>query len=223
MKRLTIVCIGFMASLMLVYASYAQIDAETCVGMWLFDKSGAEKAVDSTPNGNDGTFKGGPEWGDGKFGSALKLDGTDDYVEVPDAESLDTVLNEGLTIVAWVNGEFRAGDWHGIVTNSGGWAVEMCYLLQRNANGFLSLRRFHRMLPRSGSLPCNQKMVFGTTTSPPQPNLRKEAAEAPEAPAPYHSRPYCPRLPSRTTPQCRIPRIDTFYLIDLALAVTPCF
>ena len=142
MKHLAIICVGFIASLMLVCASYAQIDPETCVGMWLFDGSAAEKAVDSSQYGNDGAFIGDPGWGGGKFGSALELSGIDNYVEVPDAESLDTILNEGLTIVAWVNGEFRAGDWHGIVTKAAGWQVDMCYLLQRNGNGFFEFAPF---------------------------------------------------------------------------------
>jgi len=36
-------------------------------------------ALDSSGNGNDGTFVGNPQWVTGKFGGALEFDG-DDYV-----------------------------------------------------------------------------------------------------------------------------------------------
>ena len=119
----------------------ADIDPENCMGMWLFNK-GDGQAIDSTPNGNDGKFVSEPQLTEGKFGKGLELDGVDDYVEVADSESLDTVLNEGMTIVAWVLGEYRPGDWHGIVTKAADWEVDMCYLLQRNANRFFEFATY---------------------------------------------------------------------------------
>ncbi len=39
---------------------------------------------DSSQNGNDGTLKQGPKWGEGKFGKAIEFDGADDSVNVSD-------------------------------------------------------------------------------------------------------------------------------------------
>jgi len=57
------------------------------------------KAVDISQYGNNGTIH-GATWTTGKFGSALEFDGTDDYVEVPDDDSID-VTNE-ITLEAWM-------------------------------------------------------------------------------------------------------------------------
>jgi len=42
----------------------------------------------------------GPVWVDGKYGYALNFDGVDDYVEVPDSDSLD--ITDEITLEAWV-------------------------------------------------------------------------------------------------------------------------
>lgn len=101
MTRLAIVCIIFVAiSLMFSGISSAKIDEESIVGMWLFDEGEGDIASDSSGNGNDGTLMNDPQWVEGKFGEALSLDGTDDYV--------DTVLNTDdlsspITISFWMN------------------------------------------------------------------------------------------------------------------------
>ena len=67
------------------------------VGLWHFDGD----ALDSSGKGNYGTLQGDATFATGKFGQALSLDGTSDYVEVADSPSLDDVTGE-LTIEAWV-------------------------------------------------------------------------------------------------------------------------
>ncbi len=64
--------------------SYAKIDPDTIVGLWLFDEGNGEKAMDSSKNKKDGTLMNGPKWVDGKLkpGKALQFDGDDDYVIV---------------------------------------------------------------------------------------------------------------------------------------------
>jgi len=55
---------------------------------------------DSTSNGNDGTDSGSPTFqASGQIGNAIDFDGIDDYVEVPDSNSLDIV--DEITLVAW--------------------------------------------------------------------------------------------------------------------------
>ncbi|GAF91526.1 unnamed protein product, partial [marine sediment metagenome] len=55
-------------------------------------------AYDSV-SGNDGTIY-GAQWTTGQVGGALEFDGVNDYVEVPDDDSLD--ITGDLTIAAWV-------------------------------------------------------------------------------------------------------------------------
>ena len=81
------------------------------VGAWHFDEGSGNIAHDTSGEGNDGTLYDDnttnddgntpPQWIDGKFGKGLEFDGADDYVEVPDSESLD-ITNE-ITILAWIN------------------------------------------------------------------------------------------------------------------------
>ena len=64
------------------------------VGLWHFDEGIGSTAGDSSGYGNDGILSGG------KFGNALSFDGTNNYVEVLDADSLD--LTSDFTIEAWI-------------------------------------------------------------------------------------------------------------------------
>jgi len=101
MTRLTIICISFIIIiLMFTGQSYAQVDHETVVGIWLFDEGGGDVAQDSSGNGNDGTLN-GPEWtNESKFGGALEFDGAGSYIEFATGESMKT---PHFTIMAWFN------------------------------------------------------------------------------------------------------------------------
>jgi hypothetical protein len=103
LKSADLMIVGMLALFavgILVSPSYAEIDLETCVGMWLFDEGEGDTAEDSSVSKNDGTLMNDPKWVDGKFGSALEFDGVDDRIEVPYHESLN--LTTDLTIAAWV-------------------------------------------------------------------------------------------------------------------------
>jgi len=74
----TILMMMFLAS-MLSMAFVAPVKAtpdSDIVGLWHFDEGTGSTAYDSSGYDNDGTLSGG------KFGNALKFDGTDDYVDV---------------------------------------------------------------------------------------------------------------------------------------------
>jgi len=74
-------------------------------GWWHFDE-GLEDGVPVSPTkdeayGNDGTLIGGATYDDnGKFGRALSLDGSDDYVSVADHAALD--ITDEITIKVWI-------------------------------------------------------------------------------------------------------------------------
>ncbi len=75
------------------------------VGNWKFDEGSGNAASDPSGNGNIGTLSpsgSGPTWTTGKVGGALRFDGSNDYVNVPDtgASSLDVTT---VTIAAWIN------------------------------------------------------------------------------------------------------------------------
>jgi len=89
---------------LLVSSSYAQIDPETCIGMWLFDEGSGDVATDSSASKNDGTLMNGAEWVDGKFGDGVSFDVVDDFVEL--ASQPDSLM-DGFTFSAWV---MRNGD-----------------------------------------------------------------------------------------------------------------
>ena len=98
--RLKLLCVSFMVlSLMFVGISSAEIDFETCVGMWLFNEGSGDAAADSSGKNNNGTIHGGAKWVDGMFGSALSLNGSDAYVEIAHDDSLN--VGGGHTIALW--------------------------------------------------------------------------------------------------------------------------
>ncbi len=71
------------------------------VGLWSFDGPDVSgtTASDRSGNGNTGTLTNGPVVAAGKLGQALSFDGVNDYVSVPDSNSLD--LTDAITISAW--------------------------------------------------------------------------------------------------------------------------
>ena len=71
------------------------------VAWWTFEAGDGETARDRTDNNNNGVLKNGAGWTrDAGIGTALKLDGVDDYVDCGDAEILD--ISEHITLEAWI-------------------------------------------------------------------------------------------------------------------------
>ena len=77
-------------------------DARTgLIGWWKFDDGSGTSAADSSGSGNTGTTQNSPTWtASGMNNGALTLNGTNQYVNVPDAASLD--LSGSWTVSAWV-------------------------------------------------------------------------------------------------------------------------
>jgi hypothetical protein len=71
------------------------------VGWWNFDEGSGTSAADSSGGGNTGTLYNAPTWTGGKLNGALTLNGSTQYVNVPDATSLE--LSGSWTVSAWVN------------------------------------------------------------------------------------------------------------------------
>ena len=84
----------------LTTSSYAKLDPQTCVGMWLFNEGKGDIVKDSSDNKNDGKLTGGSKWVGGKFGKALSFDGVDGIVRISDSPSLS--MGTTITVGAWV-------------------------------------------------------------------------------------------------------------------------
>jgi hypothetical protein len=84
------------------------------IAHWKFDEGEGNIAYDSSGNGNNGTLINGPTWVPGKFASALKFDGVDDYVEVPSNVSLSWSNNSG-SLSFWVKSNGNQGDYTALV------------------------------------------------------------------------------------------------------------
>jgi len=90
------------------FVSAALADVGGNVVLWLqFDEDGGNVAADSSRYGSDGEIV-GPEWVEGKYGSALSFDGSNDYVKVDSTDELQ-LSEEGLTIAVWFKTEEKAG------------------------------------------------------------------------------------------------------------------
>ena len=72
------------------------------VSYWTFEGN----AKDIWGN-NHGTFEGNPQVVDGKVGKALKFDGRNDFIKVPDSDSLD--ITDEITVEAWVKPDKASG------------------------------------------------------------------------------------------------------------------
>jgi len=112
--KLTLLCACLIViGLMFAGQSFARIDPGTVAGAWIFDEEDEDVVEDISGNGNDGTVKGGLKWDEGKFGSAIFLDGIDDFVDCGAGESL-SVGTDDFSLVAWVRASKETPpDWAG--------------------------------------------------------------------------------------------------------------
>ena len=116
----------------LTASSFAELDPETCVGVWLFDEDEGDIAADSSKEGNDGKLVGNPAWVEGKFGSALDFVGANKYVDCGDDESLS--ITKTITVQAWV--EFEGSPSSAIIISKYGVSGSgLSYMLVINGDG----------------------------------------------------------------------------------------
>lgn len=99
----------FVAVSFMITPSYAAIDSENIVGMWLFNEGSGDTAEDSSGNGNDGNILGGFQWVDGKFGKGIELNGTDGWVEVPHSNTVGFAKGTSFTIIVNFKGTTVGG------------------------------------------------------------------------------------------------------------------
>ena len=91
----------------LVNSSYARIDPDSIVAMWLFDNDEDDVLIDASENGYDAMLFGNVEWVEGRYGEALKLDGST-YADV-DQEKSEAFNLSTYTIAVWIGEKEVAG------------------------------------------------------------------------------------------------------------------
>ena len=96
-----------------------------------FDEGSGSTVADSSGNDNTGTISGATWTTAGKFGNALVFNGTNNRVNVPDANSLD--LTNGMTLEAWVYPTTLSG-WNSVILKERG-SNGLAYALYANDNG----------------------------------------------------------------------------------------
>jgi hypothetical protein len=82
------------------------------VAAYAFDEGAGAWVADGSGNGNVGTLT-GATWTRGRYGSALRFDGSDDLVRVPPSTSLD--VGSELTLSAWIRPAASQGGWRTII------------------------------------------------------------------------------------------------------------
>lgn len=70
------------------------------VGEWNFNEGSGNIVNDSSGNNNQGLIH-GAIWTTGKLDGGMQFDGIDDYIEISDSDSLDTI-SSALTLIAWI-------------------------------------------------------------------------------------------------------------------------
>jgi len=129
-------------------AVFELFDVQGIVGFWHFDEpqwTGATGEVKDETGVNHGTAGGGATTtSDAKYGRAGLFDGGDDYVEVPDDESLD--MTDYLSIEAWINCHNATTDHWGIT------------VIRKQSNYILALKD-------AGSGPQFKFYLFGVSSN----------------------------------------------------------
>ena len=84
---------------------------------WGFDADGADTARDSSGQGHNGTFSNGPVHVSGVKGTAIKLDGVRDYIDMGRPAAFRLVGS--MTVTAWINSSAYPKDDASIVSSLG--------------------------------------------------------------------------------------------------------
>jgi hypothetical protein len=98
------------------------------VASYNFDAGSGTTLADLSGNANSGTITGATWATSGKTGGALSFNGTSNYVQVADSNSLD--LTTGMTLEAWVNPSALGTSWRTLLFKAQG--AGMVYSLYAN-------------------------------------------------------------------------------------------
>ncbi len=115
------------------FQSYAKLDMGNCVGAWLFDEGNGNVVKDQTGKCKDGKIN-GAEWTAGKFGKALKFNGKDNYVEIPDSTNLNP--KKAMSMGCWVYLTGNVSQHRDLISKDGENAERQYLLTASDVNKF---------------------------------------------------------------------------------------
>ena len=98
---------------------------------YAFDEGAGTSASDASGHGLTGTLTNGPTWGAGKYGTAVHLDGVNDYVTLGNTSALR--LTGSMTISAWVNAAAFPADDAAVVSKRGSVGYQLDTTVDRGA------------------------------------------------------------------------------------------
>lgn len=105
------------------------------VAAYNFNAGSGTVLADLSGNNNNGTLVNGPTWNaSGRYGGAIQFDGSNDLINIPDANTLD--LTNGMTLEAWVRPSNLSG-YKTIICKDRG-TSGFSYVLSANNSALLS-------------------------------------------------------------------------------------
>jgi hypothetical protein len=106
------------------------------VAEWKFDENTGVYAYDASGNNNTGTLANGPTWVSGKSGSALRFDGIDDHVQIPDSSTVNLSLPYSITF--WIKSGSNVR--HALIVKKNTTGNSWNYTISSNEGGSAYLR-----------------------------------------------------------------------------------
>ncbi len=132
LKKTMMLGMIFVLALFFGLVNYSLAEEKGLVGYWKFDEGKGDIAKDATNNENNGKVYGAATWTEGKLGSALKFDGSSDYVDCGSGDSLG--ITDAITIEAWVKPNLL-GTWGHIAGKYESETDNQAYLLYKTKWG----------------------------------------------------------------------------------------
>jgi len=114
-------------------------ETDCLAGWWPMEEGSGTTIIDASGEGNNGNLFGAPTWSTGVIGSALDLDGTNDYALVPDAAKLD--ITDEITLAAWVKPEMQGTQYLVKKAQSGIDGYELSLSTSGSGKAFARLNR----------------------------------------------------------------------------------
>lgn len=149
MKKLSICYLVLV--LLCLFAAAARGEADkSLLFYFMFDEGEGAIAEDASDYGNNGVIKGDPTWVEGKFGTALDLDGAGDTIEIAHNDGLN--ITTAVTMEMWVRMGKAGGNANQAGIEKGGWEAGV-YSLYPLYNGATIAQFFD--LPEN----CNDEII----------------------------------------------------------------